>query len=417
VASLLSASQLIAGYEIVDLVGKGGMGEVYRAKQLSMDRVVALKVLSTKLAKSDPSFAKRFVEEARAAGRLSHPHIISVHDVGRTLLKSPAGDEEVYYFSMEFVDGETVKDVIQRDGACTADLVNRVMQAMAAALVYAESMGVVHRDIKPENIIITATGEVKLADLGLAQQVGAENSVQEAGHGSGGRRVMGTPLYMSPEQARGLAVDHRSDHYSLGATLFHMLTGHPPFSGENSKAIMKAHVAAPIPDPSATADVPEEWRQLCMKLMAKVPGDRFATAVDLQQAVKHACAGTPLLSVSRRARAARRKAKQVTQIITVFRGMPTPVKYLSFSVLAIIGLAILWVLATQVSPAPRPAPDHQIDPAQTYPVGGQEHPPSPQVDDLAGVAALISSLPSDPQAAVDALDAALADARFAAAIA
>jgi Protein kinase domain len=304
-AQLLQPKQQIAGYEIDELVGKGGMGEVYRARQISMDRVVALKILAPRLAKQDPIFAKRFVDEARAAGRLNHPNIIAVHDVGKTALPgAPASEPPLEYFSMEFVDGESVKEVIDRQGAVPLSIVAQVMQGMSEALVYAESQNMVHRDIKPDNIMMTNSGIAKLADLGLAMQVGGEEVVAEK-DAQGRGKVMGTPLYMSPEQARALPVDARSDQYSLGATLFHMLTGKQPFKGDNSKLIMRAHVFEPVPDPKeAHADVPEQWRQLCMKLMAKNPEERFTNALAMRAAVLAAVQGNPLPGTSRRSRAA-----------------------------------------------------------------------------------------------------------------
>jgi hypothetical protein len=289
-AQLLQPKQQLAGYEIQEMVGKGGMGEVYRAKQLSMDRVVALKILAPRLVKQDPSFAKRFVEEARAAGRLNNPNIIAVHDVGKAPMP---GDptSELDYFSMEYVDGESVKDVIERQGAVPLSLVGKIMLGMASALTYAEAQGIVHRDIKPDNIMLTNTGLVKLADLGLALQLGNEEGVTERDE-QGRGKVMGTPLYMSPEQARALAVDSRSDQYSLGATLFHMLTGRPPYRGENAKAIMKSHVFDPVPDPkSVVPELPEPWRQLSLRLMAKTPEERFSTCAEMRDAVTAAISG------------------------------------------------------------------------------------------------------------------------------
>ncbi len=296
-AQFLQPNQQLAGYEVLELVGKGGMGEVYRARQLSMDRIVALKVLNMRQARQDPSFAKNFVEEARAAGRLSNANIISVHDVGSATL--PGSPEEVYYFSMELIDGETLKDVIKREGTCPEKLIATIMSGMSEALVYAEKVGIIHRDIKPDNIMITSTKLVKLADLGLALQVGGE--VVDEKDAQSKSKVMGTPMYMSPEQARALKLDHRCDQYSLGATLFHMLTGQPPYKGSDPKSVMRAHVFDPVPDPKTVKpDVPEAWRQLCMKLMAKAPEDRFATAADMKLAVQGAVHGVALSSLSKR---------------------------------------------------------------------------------------------------------------------
>jgi serine/threonine protein kinase len=285
---LLKPGQHLAGYEILAFVAKGGMGEVYRARQVAMDRVVALKVLSPHLAKRDPVFVRRFVAEARAAGRLNHANIVRVHDVDRARIDTAQGPLDVDCFAMEFVEGETVKDVIAQYGICPIRLVVKVMQGMAEALVYAQQQGLVHRDIKPENIMLAHDGEVKLADLGLAMQAGGDESVGVAGASAGtsAGKVVGTPAYMSPEQACALPVDHRSDQYSLGATLYHMLTGEPPYGAGDSRAVMRAHVFDPVPDPQALRpDLPEGWCRLCRRLLAKEPAGRFADSEALRAAV------------------------------------------------------------------------------------------------------------------------------------
>jgi len=382
--------QQIAGYEVLEMVGKGGMGEVYRARQMSMDRIVALKVLSAKLAKRDPSFAQQFIDEARAAGRLNHPNIIAVHDVGRTTL---AG-EEIDYFSMEFVDGETIKDVIVRQGACPLALTGQVMLAMAEALVYAEAQGVVHRDIKPDNIMITSTGVVKLADLGLAQQVGSDEG--EINPDPNARKVMGTPMYMSPEQARGLATGHASDQYSLGATLFHMLTGRAPYTATDGKALMKAHVLNPVPDPrEIVADLAEGWRSLCMQLMAKDATARFASATDMRAAVKAAIAGETA-GISRRGRVV--TARQVDGG-PADPGMPPAMRKAMVGVGIVVALLVVGGLALSsgggsVAPAP-PRPTDPVAPA------GSEDPA------IARARAAVADLPGDPALAIAKLDAAL----------
>ena len=382
--------QRIAGYEVLEMVGKGGMGEVYRARQVSMERIVALKVLSAKLAKRDPSFAQQFIDEARAAGRLNHPNIIAVHDVGRTTLDG----EEVDYFSMEFVDGETVKDVIVRQGVCPLALTAQVMQAMTEALVYAESQGVVHRDIKPDNIMITSTGAVKLADLGLAQQVGSDEG--EINPDPKARKVMGTPMYMSPEQARGLATGHASDQYSLGATLFHMLTGQPPFSAPDSKGLMKAHVLEPVPNPrAASAEVPEGWSQLCMRLMAKDPAERFATATDLRFAIKAVISGET--AISRRARVPAPR---------VFggpaeAGMPAGVRMALVAGVVLVAL-VVGGLAMRGGDSPAREPKPVTPPTTKGPAPSGESDPS----NRARIA--VGQLPTDAAAAIARLDQALA---------
>ena len=363
---LLQPKQQLAGYEIVELVGKGGMGEVYSARQISMDREVALKILAPRLVKQDPIFAKRFVDEARAAGRLNHPNIIAVHDVGKAPM--PVGGDptvpEVDYFSMEFVNGESVKEVIDRQGICPLSLTGQVMLGMSEALVYAEAQGIVHRDIKPDNIMITTGGVVKLADLGLALQLGGEEVVGEKDE-KGRGKVMGTPLYMSPEQARALPVDSRSDQYSLGATLFHMLTGKPPFKGDSAKAIMKSHVFDPVPDPKElNPDLTEPWRQLCIKLMSKNPEERFDGCPAMRTAVQAAISGQGP-GVSKRIRAnGMALAKDRAQ------GMPSWARWLVYGFVAAVAamvviIAIPWGGKSTVEPVKPPGPERPVpaDPA------------------------------------------------------
>ncbi len=404
-AQLLQPKQQLAGYEIDELVGKGGMGEVYRARQMSMDRVVALKILAPRLVKQDPIFAKRFVEEARAAGRLNHPNIIAVHDVGKAPMPGAvAGDLDLDYFSMEFVDGESVKDVIERQEFCPLSVVAQVIQGMTEAMVYAEAQGIVHRDIKPDNIMITNGGVVKLADLGLALQLGDEEIITEKDeHGRG--KVMGTPLYMSPEQARALPVDARSDQYSLGATLFHMLTGKPPFKGENAKMIMRSHVFDPVPDPKdINHDVPETWRHLCMRLMAKTPEERFSDAVAMRVAVQAAISGHP--GISRRVRTAGWSAAGQAA-----RGMPSWAKYLVYGfaavvVLMVIGFSIPWVGSSKEVKSPDILLTDQVAAAKA--AAAQEAQEAQKAQKAQKIVERvnheISGLPADHQQAIAALD-------------
>jgi hypothetical protein len=387
-AQLLQPNQMIAGYEIEELVGKGGMGEVYRARQVSMHRVVALKVLTERLAKRDPSFAKRFVDEARAAGRLNNPNIIAVHDVGKTHLTGPEGAaEDLYYFSMEYVDGETIKQIIKREGACKLDLIKQVMEGMAEALVYAESMHVVHRDIKPDNIMVSSTGAVKLADLGLAQNLGVDG-IDEDKDADGRKRVMGTPLYMSPEQARALPVDHRSDQYSLGATLFHMLTGHPPYIGDSSKAIMRAHVFDPIPE--MKGDFTDAWRQLCTKMMAKTPNERYPNAVAMRQAIKQAIAGHAGIGISRRTRVLRTQTDHADSMLPK----------LIIGAGAVVAGVIVWFLLSHGGEKPVKESEPEVIPIVIE--------PGAQFDEIRTA---IKNLPADHADAIALLEQYLADTR------
>ena len=391
-AQLLQPKQQLAGYEIGELVGKGGMGEVYRARQISMDRVVALKILAPRLVKQDPIFAKRFVDEARAAGRLNHPNIIAVHDVGKAPMPGATGEPDLDYFSMEYVDGESVKEVIERLGICPLSVVAQVTQGMSEALVYAEAQGIVHRDIKPDNIMITNGGVVKLADLGLALQLGGEEIVGEKDD-QGRGKVMGTPLYMSPEQARALPVDSRSDQYSLGATIFHMLTGKPPFKGDNAKVIMRAHVFDPVPDPKEiNPDVPEGWRQLAMRLLAKTPEERFPTAIAMRAAVQAAISGHGSPGISRRVRTngfANAKERAAS--------MPSWAKYLVYG---FAGAVVLMVVAFSI-----PWGGGHKDPKPPEnPVATLPDPQAVAQKLLERVKSQISALPVDHQKAIAALE-------------
>ncbi len=390
--ALLPPQTRLGGYEIVELVGKGGMGEVYKARQVSMDRVVALKVLSPRLAAKDPSFAQQFIAEARSAGRLNHANIVAVHDVASA--PAPAGcgvEDELHYFSMEFIEGETVKDVLERQGRLDPAQIARVMRGMAEALVYAQAQGLIHRDIKPDNIMLGPDGAVKLADLGLATDL--ETATNEAGG-----KVMGTPLYMSPEQARALAIDHRSDQYSLGATLFHCLTGRAPYHGDSAKAIMKAHVVEPVPDPrDLRDDVPEGWRQLCMRLMAKDPAGRFADAAAMRVAIEAAAQW----KVAR--------PRPVTRATRPRR--PSRVPWIVGGVVAVAALAAALILMPggpgpepqPVRPGPEPKPTGAVPPPEAVRPG----PPQPTATDVVAsgpsIDAALAALPKDPRARLEAL--------------
>ena len=362
VPPLLAAGQVVAGYEVQELVGKGGMGEVYRARQLSMDREVALKILSPKLARKDPSFAQLFVDEARAAGKLNHPNIIHVHDVGTANLPDDRG--EVHYFSMEFIAGESVQDLLRRDHRLSPTVIAQVMTGVSEALGFAAKVGIVHRDIKPDNIMIATDGSVKVADLGLAtaSQTGDDHAPERDEKGRA--KVMGTPLYLSPEQARALPVDHRSDQYSLGATLYHMLTGEPPYRGPDAKSIMRAHVVDPVPDPATVfPGVSPAWRELCIRLMQKKPDERFHSAEELITAVEGAASGLTLDQLRRK-----QLGFQVPQWVWLISG-------------AVVVLVLLWVLMARgngsapVTPetvpapaaAPAPLPPRAIQPVPVMP--------------------------------------------------
>ena len=268
----------IANFEIVSKLGEGSMGSVFKARQRGMDRVVALKLLSPQLAK-DEDFRQRFIKEARAVAKLNHPHIVSGIDVGEY--------NRVYYFAMEFVDGQTLA---QRMEACGGRLSEKESlesaRQTALALEHAHQNGLLHRDVKPENILVDKNGVTKLADLGLVRinRPGEDFSAEKG-------LAIGTPFYISPEQAQGLLdITPATDIYSLGATLYHILTGEPPFDAPTGREIMKKHVRDPVPDPrTVNPTLSARTARICMKCMQKDPKDRYrnceALAKDLEKAI------------------------------------------------------------------------------------------------------------------------------------
>jgi serine/threonine protein kinase len=229
----------IPGYQMIQKLGKGSMGIVFKAKQISVDRVVAIKILLDPLAQNK-EFIKRFEREAMIAAKLSHNNVVNAIDAGQI--------DGHYYFVMEYVEGPTIKDYLDKNKTFDEKEALRITLAIAEALKHAAHRGLIHRDVKPENVILTRQGEVKLADLGLARVTGDEKWVlSEAG------MAIGTPYYISPEQVRGQTnIDIRADIYSLGATLYHMVTGRVPYGGETPNEVMRKHV-----DPNVTLVPPD----------------------------------------------------------------------------------------------------------------------------------------------------------------
>ena len=250
----------IGGYKLIRRIGEGGMGEVYLAEQLTMHRTVALKILHGKWA-DDEEFRKRFLLEARAAGKLSHQNLIQVFDVNKY--------QGLYYFSMEYIDGVTVDDMIRHEGPLNVETIIDLIMQVCQALKYLQIHDIVHRDIKPANIMVTKDRQVKLGDFGFIQSVFDAELMQEG-------TTIGTPDYISPEQARGERnLDVRSDIYSLGATLFHMLTGKTLFSGSCSK-VMRDHIETVPPKiEDLRKDLPKDLVRIVRKMMEKLPIDRY----------------------------------------------------------------------------------------------------------------------------------------------
>jgi len=257
----------LGGFELVAALGKGGMGTVLKARQVSMDRLVALKILPKKLAENE-AFVQRFLREARSAAKLRHPNIVQAYDVGQA--------DGYYFFAMEFVDGEALSEIIRRDGPLEPSRALDVMKQVTSALAAAHKEGIVHRDIKPSNIMLDKEGQVRVTDFGLAKR--AEGDVEVTADGA----VLGTPAYVAPEMAKGGEADGRSDLYSLGATIFCALAGRPPFEGRNFSEVLVKQATEQAP-PLATL-APRVDRRLCHiidRLLRKNPEARYQSAAAL----------------------------------------------------------------------------------------------------------------------------------------
>ncbi len=261
--------QQIPGYKILGKLGAGAMATVYKAKQISLDRTVAIKKLPEKFSQN-PQFIERFFAEGRAAAQLNHPNIVQAFDVGN--------EGEIYYFVMEFVEGRTVHDDIVKHKRYKEDEALDIIIQVAEALDHAHARGLIHRDVKPKNIIITQEGVVKLADMGLARAI----SDKEAAEAEAGK-AFGTPYYISPEQIRGeVDIGPPADIYALGATLYHMITGSVPFEAKSPSEVMRKHLKSELvpPDhvnPKLSAGISE----VVEMMMAKKVKHRYATCKDV----------------------------------------------------------------------------------------------------------------------------------------
>jgi len=364
----------IGGYELIETLGRGAMGVVYKARQVSMDRIVAIKVLKTSLSRNKV-FVERFFREARTAAKLNHPHIVRAIDAGF--------DKGYHFFVMEFVDGATVGDRLSQGPFPEAEAL-KIAHEVAKALAHAQDHGIVHRDIKPENIMLTSGGGAKLADLGLAKSFHADSSITVDGS------TLGTPHYMSPEQARGEAeLDTRSDIYSLGATLFHMVTGSPPFSGETPAVVISNLVAGPVPMARALRPgLSMAVNRLIRRMMAKAPYARYQNADQLLSSIESAMLGeTPKAApsaiggVTAGVADESRPARKQTTVRLVLGGAA-----------AALALTVVIWLATR-SPEPTPPP-----PPPASPTAGARAA-------LAEAMRYVAQYPDDSEGAIERLQA------------
>ncbi|MDQ5878883.1 MAG: eukaryotic-like serine/threonine-protein kinase [Pseudomonadota bacterium] len=255
-------------YEIITTLGRGSMGVVYRAQDPLIERAVAIKTVACAgLSDKDAEeFEQRFFREAKSAGRLNHPNIVTIHDVGHS--------DELAYIAMEFLSGQSLRSILDSDIPLSCTRIIEIVAAVADGLAFAHAQGVVHRDIKPANIMVQENGIVKITDFGIAQLPGGSLTMAGA--------VLGSPKYMSPEQVAGQKADGRSDIFSLGTVLYEMLTGQPPFSGDNMHATMYQVVHKDPPAPSSCSpDLPREFDPIVAKAMAKDPADRYQSAAEM----------------------------------------------------------------------------------------------------------------------------------------
>jgi tRNA A-37 threonylcarbamoyl transferase component Bud32 len=271
----LQSGQMLGPYRIINQIGKGGMATVYKAYQASVDRYVAIKVLPSQLAESK-EFAARFQQEARIIAKLEHPHILPVFDYGES--------NGIAYFVMRYLEAGTLKDKMEVGRPLPLNEIDKIFTQLTDALSYAHGHGIVHRDLKPANALIDSQGNIFLTDFGIAKLLeSASPRLTQTD------AIMGTPAYISPEQAQGHTVDQRSDIYSLGIILYEMVTGSVPYTAETPLAVLFKHISDPLPPPSLVkSDVPVPIEQVILKALAKDPRDRYATAAEFVTAWKRA---------------------------------------------------------------------------------------------------------------------------------
>jgi tRNA A-37 threonylcarbamoyl transferase component Bud32 len=372
-------------FRIEAALGRGGMGTVYRAWQLSVDRPVAIKVVRDKLA-HDRIAAKRFLREARLASRLNQPNVVNVYDFGQT-------DDGVLYLAMELLRGHTLADELRGGKRLSVRRTCTIAMQLCDALEAAHRQGIVHRDLKPSNIVILdeppGRDLIKVLDFGLAKSLVADTTSNVTHSGA----LLGTPLYMAPEQIEGEQSDARADLYSVGCILFELLAGQPPFPATTIKQILELHLTQP---PPALPDaVPEPLRALIAQLLAKAPGDRPGDAAKVRAVLAGVLGGAPDAEASARLHS-QEIAKATAETIDASAARPRRRRWLVPIAAVVVagGGAAAW-LATRGEPAPAvvvprdapaaplakpldaPAPDAAIDAPPAVPVDAAVRPDAP----------------------------------------
>ena len=365
------SGRVLGDFELIRRIGIGGMGQVYLARQRSLKRQVAIKILKSELA-ANTTALRRFQAEAEAVANITHAHIVQVYAIGE--------DQHLHYMALEYVDGRNLRDQLEKKGIPDLRHALEIMRQVASALERAGELGFVHRDIKPENILLSKKGEVKVTDFGLSRCFGNDAPLNLTQSGV----AMGTPLYMSPEQVRGQVADPRSDIYSFGITCYHMLAGEPPFRGNAAFDIAIQHVQAePPPLASVRPDLPAELCAIVHRMMAKRPEERYQSAREILNDLARvrddagASASTLASGVSVFVPAMGNSSTNVpamnpsgftTQAMTV--PASSPWQYVVVIVLAIAaaagGAALHWSQNSKLASATAPNPDDalaDIDPA------------------------------------------------------
>ena len=339
-------------YELVSVIGRGGMAEVWEARDVRLGRRVAIKILRPDLAR-DPAFQARFRREAQSAASLNHPNIVAVYDTGEDVYVDGTESTIVPYIVMEYVDGMTLRQILTSGRRLLPERALEITAGVLSALDYAHRHGIVHRDIKPANVMLTRTGDVKVMDFGIAR------AMNDSGHTmTSAQTVMGTAQYLSPEQARGEVVDARSDLYSTGVVLYELLTGRAPFTGDSPVAIAYQHVSEQaLPPSQIDPEVTREVDAVVMRSLAKSPDDRYQTAAEFRADVERAVMGVPTSAALTAAvpmivadETQRLDALPATEVYAVDTEPPRGrraqrgagfVAAVTIGVLALIGLAIL----------------------------------------------------------------------------
>jgi serine/threonine-protein kinase len=359
VHALLIGRMLAGKYVIESLVGCGGMGAVYRARQLSLDKWVAIKVLHREMA-GEPKFVARFEREALSSSRLDHPNTLRVVDFGE--------EDGLLYLVMEYVEAEDLLAVMNREWPLSDERIVHILSQVLAALAMAHDLGIVHRDLKPENILVVAGADddglpvdvVKVCDFGIAKvdpRLDRESEAFEPRLTVDGLAI-GTPDYMSPEQARGESVDGRSDLYSVGVVLYHLLAGRVPFTGDSPLGVALQQVSDDPRPPSRFRNVDPTLEAICLRALCKRPSDRFQTAREMRRALRMALdsptarssCSTPPLVITRSVPTPRRASSPTERIAIRARRPSVGSRFLQAALASGTGALVAIALSMAISP-------------------------------------------------------------------